>query len=236
MQLDQISIGNQLISDLSPADFALLAPHMVRINLPRAFELSAPGTDMIYCWFPENCIASMVAMTREGHEAEIAIVGREGMTDMAIFLGSKTSPLRCFIQIPGYGLRVPSSAIVDAYRQSEAVRVKFNFFAYNMMYQIAHTALANAAFPVERRLARWILLCNDRLDGDEVAMTHEFLSVMLNVRRAGVTLALRSLQNKGFLQTGRGSIQIIDRKGLEGFAGDAYSIESNFSIHANNTT
>jgi CRP-like cAMP-binding protein len=223
VQLDQSSIGNNLLRGLSSADYGLLADDLVRVDLVRAQELSSPGEAITHCWFLEDGIASMVATSREGHETEAGIVGHEGMTDVATILGSASSPLRCFIQIPGRGLRIPVRVVVAAYQASASMRTSFNLFAYAMLCQIAQTALANASFSVEERLARWLLMCDDRLTGDEIALTHEFLSVMLNVRRAGVTLALHALQSAGFLETRRGAIRIVDREGLEEFAVDAYT-------------
>lgn len=222
MSLSQSSIKNQLLSGMSPTDFALLVADLVRMDLPRGKELTAPGQEITYCWFIEDGIASMVAASGDGHETEAGIVGCEGMTDVAAILGAASSPLRCFIQIPGSGLRIPTNTLVAALGASATMRSAFDLFAYGLMCQIAQTALANAAFSVEERLARWLLMCADRIDGDEIPLTHEFLSVMLNVRRAGVTLALQSLQGAGFLDTRRGVIRIVNRPGLQEFAHDAY--------------
>ena len=168
----------------------------------------------------------MVATSRDGQETEAGIIGREGMTDIAIILGAPRTPLRTFIQIPGKGLRIPVRTMISAYAASDSVRSAFNLFAFELLCQIAQTALANASYSVEQRLARWLLMCADRLNGEEIALTHEFLSVMLNVRRAGVTLAIQSLQSAGYLESQRGSVRIINRSGLEGFAKDAYTAPS----------
>lgn len=201
----------------------MLSDDLVLVELPRGKELTAPGQSIKHCWFIEDGIASMVAASREGQETEAGIVGREGMVDVATILGATYSPLRCFIQVPGHGLRIPAATVVAACAASPALRSSCNNFAYSILCQIAQTALANAAFSVEERLARWLLMCAERTDGTEIALTHEFLSVMLNVRRAGVTLALHSLQGAGFVETRRGAIRIIDRSGLQEFAHDAYT-------------
>nr|WP_269816289.1 helix-turn-helix domain-containing protein [Allopontixanthobacter sediminis] len=145
------------------------------------------------------------------------------MIDVATVLGAHRTPLRTFIQIPGHGLRVPARTLSAAYAASETIRVSFNQFAFQLLSQIAETALANASYSVERRLARWLLMCADRLGDNKICLTHEFLSVMLNVRRAGVTLAVQSLQGSGFLEPSRGSVTIVNRAGLEAFAKDAYT-------------
>ena len=165
----------------------------------------------------------MVTASREGHEAEAAIIGAEGMVDVATVLGGVETPLRCNMQIPGNGWRMPVHLLAKAYQSSESLRTALNLFAFSLVKQIAQTALANASFSIEERLARWLLMCADRLGGEDIAMTHEFLSLMLNVRRAGVTLAIQSLQGAGFVESRRGRIRITDRSGLEEFASDAYS-------------
>ncbi len=223
MQIDQSTIGNDLLSRISSADFALLSADLVLVDLPRAMELSSPGQMIAHCWFLEDGIASMVATSRDGQETEAGIVGREGMTDVATFLGASHTPLRSFIQIPGHGLRLPVRTMTAAYAASETIRATFNLFAHDLFCQVAQTALANASYSVEERLARWLLMCGDRLGSDDIALTHEFLSVMLNVRRAGVTLAIQSLQGAGFVEPRRGAVRIVDRDGLERSARDAYT-------------
>lgn len=226
MQIEQSSVGNLLLASLSSSDYALFAPDLVRVELTRRTLLSSPEQPIIYCWFLEYGIASMVATSRDGQETEAGIIGREGMIDVATIMGSPQTPLRTFIQISGKGLRIPARTMITAYAASATVRKAFNRFTFELLCQIAQTALANASYSVEQRLARWLLMCADRLGGSEIALTHELMSVMLNARRAGVTLAIQSLQSAGYLEARRGSVRIIDRRGLEEFAQDAYSAPS----------
>lgn len=207
---------------MSPANFAVLEPSLVRVDLAKSEELVSPGRPIEHCWFIEDGIASMVAMSHNGQETEAGIVGREGMVDVATILGSDRSPLRCFIQIPGHGLRIPASVLASARDASPTLRALLDRYAYSLMAQIANTALANASLTVEERLARWLLMCADRIGSDEIALTHEFLSLMLNVRRAGVTLAIHSLERAGWVKGRRGAILIVDRAGLEACAFEAY--------------
>ncbi|MXP43238.1 Crp/Fnr family transcriptional regulator [Allopontixanthobacter sediminis] len=223
MAIEQSSIRNGLLAGMSPADFALFAADLVPVELSRRTLMSSPEQTIKHCRFLEDGIASMVATSRDGQETEAGIVGREGMIDVATVLGAHRTPLRTFIQIPGHGLRVPARTLSAAYAASETIRVSFNQFAFQLLSQIAETALANASYSVERRLARWLLMCADRLGDNKICLTHEFLSVMLNVRRAGVTLAVQSLQGSGFLEPSRGSVTIVNRAGLEAFAKDAYT-------------
>ena len=223
MNPGQHSIKNKLLTALSASDFASLAPHLALVEIPRGEMMVFPGQAIKYAWFLEDGIASLVTASRGGHEAEAAIIGHEGMVDVATVLGALETPLRCNMQIPGSAYRMPANALAAAYQASATLRSDLNLFAFSLVTQIAQTALSNASFSIEERLARWLLMCSDRLAGEDIAMTHEFLSLMLNVRRAGVTLAIQSLQGAGFVQSRRGLIRIVDRAGLAEFAGDAYT-------------
>jgi CRP-like cAMP-binding protein len=223
VQPEQSSVKNLLLANLSASDFALLCPHLSHIALPRSEVLSHPGKVLEHCWFLESGIASMVASTRDGHETEAGIIGLDGIADVASILGVQDSPLRCFMQIAGDGYAIPVSNLTAAYDASPSLRASLNRFAFTILCQIAQTALANASLTIEERLARWLLMCADRIPDGDLALTHEFLAIMLNVRRAGVTLAVQSLQSAGFLDPRRGAIRIADRPGLEEFANDFYS-------------
>ena len=208
---------------MSGGDFALLRPHLTHITLARGDGLVFAGQPIEYSWFLETGIASLVFTSREGNEVEAGIVGHEGMIDVATILGQTETPLRAFMQIPGSAFRIPARALSAAYEASPTLRALLNKFAFSIVAQVTQTALSNASFSIEERLARWLLMCADRLAGEDIAMTHEFLALMLNVRRAGVTLAIKSLQTAGYLVARRGHIRIIDRAGLEDFATDAYT-------------
>ncbi|SDB98516.1 cAMP-binding domain of CRP or a regulatory subunit of cAMP-dependent protein kinases [Sphingomonas sp. YR710] len=196
---------------MSVADFAALEPRLVRVELARSQALIFPGQPIGHCWFLEEGIASMVITSSEGHETEAAIIGREGMVDAATILGVDASPIRSVIQIPGYGYRLPAPVLSSRLEASADLRSMLNRYVYGLLEQTANTALANASFTVEERLCRWLLMCSDRVDGAEICLTHELLSVMLNVRRAGVTHAVNSLEAAGMVKTRRGAILITDR-------------------------
>ena len=219
----QNTVKNKLLAAMSTSDFTLLMPHFTFVELGRGDMLVFPGQPIEYSWFLEEGIASVVATSHEGHEAEAGIIGREGMVDVATVLGAIESPLRCNIQIPGQAYRMPARTLAAAYLASETLRSALNSFAFTMVTQIAQTALANASFSIEQRLARWLLMCADRLDDDDIAITHEFLSLMLNVRRAGVTEAIQSLHSAGLVETRRGLIRITNRPGLMVLAKDLFN-------------
>ncbi len=219
---DQSRVRNLLLQTMSPSDFALLAPHLVAVDMPAKKPLGEPDVKIATNWFFETAIASMVAMSPEGHQSESGFVGRCGFVDIATLLGSNISSIECYIQVAGTGFSIPASALQKAVAASSTLNQLLLRYVQAFIVQVAHTALSNAAHGVEERLARWLLMCFDRVDGDEVALTHEFLSLMLNVRRSGVTMALASLSGAGLITTRRGFVALRDLAGLRDLASDSY--------------
>jgi len=227
--LKQNAIKNHLLGSLSKDDFAMVAEQLVWIPLVKGDLLVEPDRPIQHCWFPEGGVASVVLATRQGQETEVGIIGREGMVDLSTVQGLDSSPFRCFVQVPGAAYRLPASTLTAALEISPAIRRIMARFAYSFTVQVSGTALANASFTVEQRLARWLLMCHDRLETSDVALTHEFLALMLNVRRAGVTTAIGVLERAGLLDGKRGVISIEDRHGLEAFAGECYNKSEAFN-------
>ncbi len=223
------SFRNQLLARLAPADLDRLRPQLTLIPLAQRTPLVTPGEPIPFCFFLESGVASVVSTTPDGRQAEIGIIGREGMVDLAAVLGGRSTPLEVFVQMPGEAYVIPTTEVVRMIDESRGFRRLALGFAHSFLIQVAHSALATASRTVEDRLARWLLMICDRSDSDSFPMTHEFLSLMLGVRRAGVTDALGSLQSAGFIATSRGQITVKDRRKLEDRAGDSYGIpEANY--------
>src|SRR5215212_4894350 len=218
----QVFVRNRLLAALSPSDFGLLQPHLEAVPLPVDACLAEPNAPIPYVYFLNEGIASVVATTPQGRRIEVGIIGREGLTAPCVLLEADRSPHECFMQTPGAGLRIQ----VDDLRRAIATRPSLHRhllrFVHAFMVQMGQTALANGSHVLEQRLARWLLMCHDRVDGDDLTITHEFLSLMLGVRRAGVTVALQALEKRGLIATKRGRVTVLDRAGLEAVAGDSY--------------
>ena len=180
------------------------------------------GAAISHIDFPETAIASIVAETGDGRRLEVGIFGREGMSGTRLLLGIERNLHECFIQVAGDGLRMPASALLNAFALSPSLRAALLRFVEVLAVQTAHTAVANGSFTIEQRLARWLLMCHDRIDGDELALTHEFLAIMLGVRRSGVTVAVQVLEGGRIIQAERGRITIRDRRRLEEVAEASY--------------
>lgn len=184
--------------------------------------LEAPDTSISHVYFPLSAVSSIV--TGFGAERiEVGLIGRDGMTGLSVLLGAESSPLECFIQIPGDGLRIAVCEFNRALEAEPVLRKRFLLYARSFMLQTAQTAFANGRCTIEERLARWLLLCQDRLDGNDIRLTHEFLSLMLGVRRPGVTMALHTLEAASLIRNTRACITIRDRPRMKEIAGQAYS-------------
>lgn len=191
--------------------------------------LVRPGETIERCYFFESGIASVISGNADGKQAEIGIIGREGMVDVAAVMGGASSPLEAFVQMPGEAYVIPTAELAAIIDESRDFRRLLLGFAHSFLIQVSHTALATVTLNIEDRLARGLLMSCDRSDSDTFPVTHEFLSLMLSVRRAGVTDALNKLAAAGLIATSRGQITILDRTGLEKRAGDTYGApEANY--------
>jgi CRP-like cAMP-binding protein len=213
--------GNRLLAAMSVADHALVAT-MVEVDLVRGVDLVMPGQPIVNCWFPVSGMISIIAMTRSGLQTEVGVVGLDGVVDLATLHGDDRSPHRVLVQIPGRALRLKAGVLHAAMTNSPTLSALLLAYAQAFSVQMAGTALANAQFTIEQRLARWLLMCADRVGPTGIVLTHEALSIMLGVRRAGVTMALQHLEVLGAIATRRGGLDIIDRSRLLGTADDSY--------------
>jgi CRP-like cAMP-binding protein len=215
---------NQLLAAMSPSDLALLQPHLRPMAMPVLTDLERPNQRIQTVYFMDAGIASVVGVQPDETRIEVGLIGREGMTGLAVLLGGEQSPHSTYIQVAGEGQRMPAKELRKAIAASETMRSLLLKFIQVFMVQTAHTAIANARAHVDRRLARWILMAHDRTGDDTLPLTHEFLSLMLGVRRAGVTETLQSLKQLRLIDTGRSKIIVRDRKGIERLAQGCYGV------------
>jgi CRP-like cAMP-binding protein len=211
-----------LLRRMPASDFALLAPHLQAFQADRGKLLFHAEVPVDYAFFLERGVGSLVSQSPEGQRAETGLFGREGFVPTALAMGDDRSPYEGTIQVPDDGYQIPAEAFRAALEASPALRLFLLKFAHVLAMQSAFTALSNAVHPIEERLARWILMCDDRSDSGELALTHEFMAIMLAVRRPSVTTALHVLEGNGFIRAERGLIMVRHREALETFAGDAY--------------
>ena len=185
--------SNWLLSRLARADARLLQPHLKAVDLPVRRQLEAGKKRVEDVYFLDTGLASVVA--NGGHPIEVGMIGREGMTGLSVVLdGDYRSIHETFMQIGGGGQRISAGKLREAIDASTTLHQVFLRFAHAFMIQATQTALANGRSKIEERLARWLLMANDRVDGDALILTHEFLATMLGVGRSGVTVALQQLE------------------------------------------
>ncbi|WP_431271462.1 Crp/Fnr family transcriptional regulator [Dankookia sp. P2] len=207
-----------------PADLEWLRPRLERVELGARKVLHAPEEPLDAVHFPESGWISMLATLENGDAAEVGLVGCEGLVGLPLLLGADRSPFEAMVQSEGTGLRLPADAFQEALEHSPALRTLLLRYALAFTAQVSQTAACNGRHHIEQRLARWMLMAHDRSVGDSFPMTHEFLSLMLGVRRAGVTVAAGALQRAGLIRYERGRMTITDRDGLEAGACDCYPI------------
>lgn len=215
---------NRLLTALSADDLALLEPHLEQVNLARRHVLEIPNKPIENVYFIESGVASVVATNGHGERIEVGLIGCDGMSGVTVVMGNHRSPNSIYVQIPAEALVITAADLRKLLVKSDSLRKIFLHFAQVFMTQAAQTAVANGRAKLDERLARWILMVHDRTPGDDVAITHEFLGVMLGVRRASVTVALDSFKKAGLIDARRGGITIRDRKALEKIAGSFYGV------------
>jgi len=206
--------SNRILASLSRKDMALLEPHLTPVDLPLRKQLATRNKRIDQIYFIDAGFASVVANGTE-RPIEVGLIGREGMTGLGVVMGDDRAAHETFIQAAGSGRRISATNLRRADDKSAPLHRAFMRYAHSFLVQVTHTALANGRSKIEERLARWLLMADDRIDGDELPLTHEFLGIMLGTQRPGVTLAVQALERGGLIEAKRGRIVILDRKTLE---------------------
>jgi CRP-like cAMP-binding protein len=217
-------VANRLLAALPPDDLARLRRHLEPVELPIRKTLSKRGRVIDHAYFPEHGMVSLVAPLADGAYIEVGVIGREGCAGATVIHGVDTYPAEAMVQVAGTALRIEAVVLQrEAARSAELMRLLLRF-THALHVQVTQTAACNGRHTVQERLARWLLMTRDRTDDDVVPLTHEFLSMMLGSRRAGVTVALGELKTAGLIHTTPGRIEILDRAGLEGAACECYRL------------
>lgn len=214
---------NRVLAPLPMADKTRLAAALEPYQSDHQILVEAGGV-ISHAYFPFLGLISVVAALKNGRRAEVATVGREGMAGLPLFLGSPTSLYEVVSQVAGHGLRMPAASFGDELTRSPTLRTRMLRYSELRMAMLGQTAACNATHRIGPRLARWLLLSQDSVDGDTFVLTHEFLSHMLGAERPSVTLAAGALQKRGLITYRRGSVKVKDRDGLERAACECYDI------------
>ena len=216
--------ANHLLAALPTEAFNRLKVHLEPISFTLGEVVYESGAHMEYVYFPTTSHISLLYTMLDGSTAEMGLVGQEGVVGIALFMGGETTPNRAMVQGGGLAFRMKAKAMLDEFKRGREFQHLLLRYTQALITQISQTAVCNRLHSVEQRLCRWLLMTHDLAQSDELQMTHEFISNMLGVRREGVTMAARRLQEMGMISYVRGHIQILDRKQLLAHVCECYRV------------
>lgn len=219
-----VTTANRILKALPLEEYERLSAYLEPVSLPLGEVLCHPDEPITHVYFPNRGTVSLVSNFEDGTSVEVGMVGNEGMFGVSVFLGSISTPLEAIVQLPGEGLRMRADVLKREFNKCGQLQDLLLRYTQAFITQIAQTAACNRAHPIEWRLAKWLLMCEDRANSKELELTHEFIAQMLGARRAGVTEAAGGLKNMGLIDYKRGRVTIIDRKGLESVTCECYPI------------
>jgi CRP-like cAMP-binding protein len=217
-------VGNIILLSTSDSDYGSLRPHLEYVNLPDHLVLHEAGGKLEFAYFPNRGLISLVVVMKDGKTAEAGIVGNEGFTGTPAAVGLSRGLLRAVVQIRGDGFRVVVGALQNTLESAPHLQLMLNRYAAVRGMQVAQTAACNRLHNIEQRLARWLLMTQDRVDSGSLPITHDFLATMLGTDRPTVSLAAAVLQRKDLIEYTRGAVKIVNRKKLEDAACECYGV------------
>jgi CRP-like cAMP-binding protein len=223
------AVSNLVLLSLPDEEYTLLRPHLEWTDLPQYKILQEPCEKVEYAYFLNDGMVSIVALSQDGRSVEVGIVGKEGMIGMSLTEGLHLEIFRAIVQMAGSGIRIRSEVFQDILQSSPTLRSRLGRFALMHGMQVAQLAACNRLHGIDQRLARWLLMCQDRFDSQLLPLTHEFLAQMLGTGRPSVSLAAGTLENAGVIENMRGTVKILNRKSLEAVACECYGVIQNFN-------
>ena len=214
---------NLILAGLPRKEYAQLLTDMESVPLPPGEKLYKSGDVIEYVYFPGEGLVSLVTHMNDGTTVEVGIIGRDGMVGIPVLLGNDIAFEEAVVQIEGSAMRMRSGVLKEALRENHSpLLTQLLLYTRALMKQVGRTAACNRIHTVDERLSRWLLMCHDRMESDELPLTQEFISNMLGTRRASVGSAATGLQTEGLIRYSRGHIQILDRVGLEETSCECY--------------
>lgn len=214
---------NRVLAALPPGQYRRIRSELEATPFERGQRLHEVGKPISHVYFPRSGVASVVARMSEGGTIEVATIGNEGVVGLSAFLADGRAPMEIFVQIPGEAVRMMVAVFCEEIQAESAFRKVVGRYTQALLSQIGQSAVCNRVHPIGERCARWLLMSHDRMLGDHIALTQEFLAEMLGVRRAAVTQTAGLLKRRNLIDYHRGTIRVLDRKGLEKAACECYS-------------
>jgi CRP-like cAMP-binding protein len=216
--------ANRILQGLPPSDRSRLIGAVQPVAFTLGDVVCEAGKPLDYIYFPTTAVVSSLYTTEDGATTEMFLVGNDGVVGVSSFLGGGITPNQDVVVVAGEALRMKASALRDEFRLGGALQALLLRYTQALITQISQTAVCNRLHAVEQRLCRWLLMCRDRVERDELEMTQEFISNMLGGRRETVTVAAGRLQDAGLIRYSRGHITIVDRRGLEAIVCECYLV------------
>ena len=217
-------VSNIILLSISDSDYRSIRPHLEYVSMPNHLVLHEVGGKLESAYFPNRGLISLVVVMKDGRTAEAGIVGNEGFTGTLAAVGLSRSPLQAVVQVTGDGFRVDVGALQNALESAPQLQMMLSRYAAIRSIQVAQTAACNRLHDIGQRLARWLLMTQDRLDSGSLPITHDFLATMLGTDRSSVSLAAGVLQKKKVIEYTRGAVKIVNRKKLEDSACECYEV------------
>jgi CRP-like cAMP-binding protein len=223
------AVKNVILLSLPDKEYNLLRSHLEPVALPQYKILEDPGKKIGCAYFLNDGMVSLVALSRDGRSVEVGVVGREGMVGISLMAGLKQGPFRAIMQMAGTGMRIRAEVFQDILLSAPNLRHELSRFGLMHGMQVGQVAACNRLHEIEQRLSRWLLMCQDRMDSALLPLTHEFLAQMLGTGRPSVSLAAGALEGAGLIENLRGTVKILNRKGLESTACECYGVIQHFN-------
>lgn len=224
-------VGNVILLSMCDSEYGLFRPHLEYVELPDHLVLHEAGAKLDFAYFPNRGLISFVVAMEDGKTAEAGVVGNEGFAGIPAAVGLSRSPLQAVVQISGDGFRVEVEALRKTLESAPHLQLLLSRFAVVQGMQVAQTAACNRLHEIEQRLARWLLMAQDRVDSGVLPITHDFLATMLGTNRSSVSLAAATLRKKNLIRYTPGAVTIVNRKKLEALACECYGIMQQHNGH-----
>ena len=217
-------VSNKILLSTCDSEYSLLRPHLEYVSLPNHLVIHEAGAKLESVYFPNRGLISLVVVMRDGKTAEAGITGNEGFIGTPAAVGLARSTLRAVVQITGDGFRIQVGTLQNTLESAPHLQLMLGRYAAIRGMQVAQTAACNRLHDIEQRLARWLLMTQDRVDSPSLAITHDFLATMLGTDRPSVSVAAAGLQKKDLIKYTRGAVKIVNRKKLEDSACECYAV------------
>lgn len=222
--IDGNRVANKILLSISDKEYAVIRPHLEFLSMPHHLSLYEPGQPLKFVHFPNAGMVSLVIATEDGKTVEVGEVGREGFAGTQAAVGIDSNQVREIVQIAGDGFRVRFGALKSILQSTPGLQRLLTRYAVVQGMQFAQTAACNRLHNIEQRLARWLLITQDRVESPKLAITHDFLATMLGTDRPTLSLAVGMLQNKRIIKHTRGAVQILNRTKLEDSTCECYGV------------